>query len=121
MTPPLYSYHQRNVYKQRSGVYSTSGACPSHMSQFRPAGTGLVSKGLSPAKVESVERDAVMLTHPPIPSLKWPEMTMEFKLPLGESSRLKTGDQIDIEFRMQQGDSPLITRIEQGKTSGAKK
>jgi membrane fusion protein, copper/silver efflux system len=74
----------------------------------------------SPAKVESIEGDTAMLTHPPIPSLKWPEMTMEFKLPPGASRGLTTGDQIDIEFRMQQGDVPQITRIERSKSGGAK-
>ena len=67
----------------------------------------------TPAKVEAVEGDTVMLTHPPIPSLKWPAMTMEFRLP-ADVRGLKAGDQLDIEFRVQQGDSPQITRIEKG-------
>ena len=33
------------------------------------------------AKVESVGRDALTLSHGPIPSLKWGPMTMDFKLP----------------------------------------
>ncbi|MGH6610020.1 MAG: efflux RND transporter periplasmic adaptor subunit, partial [Burkholderiaceae bacterium] len=80
----------------------------------------------TPAKVEAIEGDTVTLTHPPIPSLKWPEMTMEFKLPPGEPRTLKTGEQVDIEFRMQTDDAPQITRIERNKSrnksgSGAKK
>ena len=68
----------------------------------------------TPAKVEAIKGDTVTLTHPPIPSLKWPDMTMDFKLPAGEPRALKTGDEVDIEFRMQQGDVPQITRIERG-------
>jgi Cu(I)/Ag(I) efflux system membrane fusion protein len=77
----------------------------------------------TPAVVESLSENAVTVTHPPVPSLGWPEMTMEFRLP--EPSKmprenLRAGDQINMEFRMQEGDIPQIVNIEP-INSGAKK
>jgi len=74
----------------------------------------------TPAKIEAINGETVTLTHPPVPSLKWPEMTMDFKLPAGVRPALKAGDEVDVEFRMQQGGVPQITKIEALK-SGAKK
>jgi Cu(I)/Ag(I) efflux system membrane fusion protein len=51
-------------------------------------------------KVESVDTDGVLISHEPVPELKWPSMTMGFsraepkKLP-----ELKAGDVIEFEFR----------------------
>jgi Cu(I)/Ag(I) efflux system membrane fusion protein len=54
----------------------------------------------------------VPLPHPEIPALKWPAMTMEFKLPPeGKSGRPKAGQRISIEFRMVEGEVPQITTI----------
>lgn len=77
----------------------------------------------TPAVVESLSENAVTVTHPPVPSLGWPEMTMEFSLP--EPSKmprqnLRVGDQVNMEFRMQEGDIPQIVNIEP-INSGAKK
>ncbi len=64
------------------------------------------------ALVEAVESNMVTLTHPEIPALKWPAMTMEFKLPPeGKSGRPKAGQRISIEFRMVEGEVPQITTI----------
>lgn len=64
--------------------------------------------------VESLSELSVTVTHPPVSSLGWPEMTMEFKLP--EPSKmpaqdLRIGDQIEMEFQMQEGDIPKVIRI----------
>jgi Cu(I)/Ag(I) efflux system membrane fusion protein len=66
------------------------------------------------AVVDAVTDDTVTLTHPPIASLKWPQMQMDFRLPAGKarSGALKAGDTVSIEFSMQQGDVPQITSIE---------
>jgi Cu(I)/Ag(I) efflux system membrane fusion protein len=66
------------------------------------------------AVVEDVDGDSVMLTHPPIPALKWPEMTMEFRLPppAQRPRGLAGGESVQIEFRMQEGDVPQITRLQ---------
>ena len=65
------------------------------------------------AKVEALEGDTVTLTHPPIAALKWPGMTMDFKLPApAQRPRgLAAGEQVEIEFRMQEGEVPQITSM----------
>ena len=64
------------------------------------------------AKVESIDKDEVMLSHGPIPALKWPPMTMGFKNPQhGLPPRLKVGDDVEFDFvKTQEGDYAL-TRI----------
>jgi Cu(I)/Ag(I) efflux system membrane fusion protein len=64
------------------------------------------------ARVEAVDGDSVTLDHPPIASLKWPRMTMDFRLPVQRPPALTAGDRVRIEFRMQEGDVPQITAIE---------
>lgn len=73
------------------------------------------------ARVEAVAGETLTLTHPEIPALKWPGMTMDFKLaPELASSKPATGSEIDIEFRMQEGEEPQIVqwRARQGKAMG---
>lgn len=60
------------------------------------------------ARVEAVAGDTVTLTHPEIPALKWPGMTMDFGLAPNVSRELSVGREIDIEFRMREGDAPQI-------------
>lgn len=51
-------------------------------------------------KVESIGRDEVMLSHEPIPALKWPAMTMGFKPPAaGLPADIGVGDTVEFEFR----------------------
>lgn len=66
------------------------------------------------AVIDAVDGDSVTLTHPAIPALKWPGMTMAFRLPPLEQrpSGLSRGDPVRIEFRTQDGAEPQITRIE---------
>lgn len=67
------------------------------------------------AIVEASSPDSLTVTHPPIESLKWPEMTMDFAWPddMQQMPRteLKPGDEVDMEFQMQDEDIPKITRI----------
>ena len=73
------------------------------------------------ARVEAVAGETITLTHPEVPALKWPGMTMEFKLaPDVASRRPSAGSEIDIEFRMQEGDAPQIVqwRARQSKAMG---
>jgi membrane fusion protein, copper/silver efflux system len=63
------------------------------------------------AVINSLEGDTVTLTHPPIASLKWPEMKMDFRLPTDKAPGLKAGDKVTIEFSMQDGDVPQINTI----------
>jgi Cu(I)/Ag(I) efflux system membrane fusion protein len=74
------------------------------------------------ARVEAVAGDTVTLAHPEIPALKWPEMTMDFKLAPDVSRTLAAGNEIDIEFRMREGDAPQIIQwqAKAGKRTGGK-
>jgi membrane fusion protein, copper/silver efflux system len=73
------------------------------------------------ARVEAVAGDTLTLTHPEVPALKWPGMTMDFKLaPDVASLKPPAGSEIDIEFRMREGDAPQIVqwRARQSKAMG---
>jgi len=71
-------------------------------------------------KVENVGKDDVMLSHGPIPALKWPSMTMGFEKPAaGLPPGIKTGDDVTFEF-VQKGDAWRLTRIERKPAGGAK-
>ncbi|MEK9802654.1 MAG: efflux RND transporter periplasmic adaptor subunit [Curvibacter sp.] len=72
------------------------------------------------AVIEKIEGEAVTLTHPPVPALKWPGMTMDFRLPPVEQrpAKLTAGEKVQIEFRMQDGDIPVITRLERRSSGG---
>jgi Cu(I)/Ag(I) efflux system membrane fusion protein len=68
----------------------------------RHEGTGLI---------EAMGRDGITLTHGPIPSLKWGEMTMDFKPPAkGVPRGIGVGDRVDFEFTMD-AEGPQITRL----------
>ena len=82
----------------------------SRMDSSTPQAAGaLTHKGT--AKVESIELDAVTLSHGPIPSLQWGDMTMAFKNPAtGAMPDLKPGDRVQFEFSMEK-DGPRLTAI----------
>ena len=64
------------------------------------------------ARIETITRDAVTLSHGPIPSLKWGPMTMDFKLPKGGVQRgLAAGDRVDFEFFMGAEGLPQLTGV----------
>jgi Cu(I)/Ag(I) efflux system membrane fusion protein len=51
------------------------------------------------AVVESLDAGTIMLSHGPIPSLKWPDMTMEFKLAAaGQAKAIAPGDRVRFRF-----------------------
>ena len=66
------------------------------------------------AVLDAMGGDTATLTHPPIEALKWPEMQMDFQLPPPEQQprNLTPGDRLEIEFEMQDGDVPRITRLQ---------
>ncbi|HEY2978270.1 MAG TPA: efflux RND transporter periplasmic adaptor subunit [Burkholderiaceae bacterium] len=62
-------------------------------------------------KVEAISRDAVTLSHGPIPTLKWGPMTMDFKPPAqGLPRNVEVGDAVSFAFTMGT-DGPQLTRI----------
>jgi Cu(I)/Ag(I) efflux system membrane fusion protein len=67
--------------------------------------------------VTAVEAGGITLDHAPVPSLKWPAMTMSFQLSRPDVARgLKAGDTVRFRFR-QQGDEYRVTAIERAKTT----
>lgn len=64
------------------------------------------------AVIEAINGDVLTLSHPPIDSLHWPAMTMDFKLAPGlDPAGLTAGREVDIEFRMQEGAAPQIVSV----------
>ena len=73
-------------------------------------GTGLV---------EAISRDEITISHGPIPSLKWPAMTMSFKIPAGGLHQdIKAGESVDFEIRPDPDGEYEIVSI--AKVSGIK-
>ncbi len=65
------------------------------------------------AVIEAIDGDVLTLSHPPIESLQWPAMTMDFKLAPGVGRvGLAPGQAVDIEFRMQEEDAPLVVAVQ---------
>jgi Cu(I)/Ag(I) efflux system membrane fusion protein len=65
------------------------------------------------AKIEAINGQILTLTHPNIPSLEWPGMTMDFELsPSLNPEQLKVGEQIEIAFRLEAGAAPLILEFQ---------
>jgi Cu(I)/Ag(I) efflux system membrane fusion protein len=78
----------------------------------KPDATNPVPRHQGEAKVESVGRDALTLSHGPIPSLKWGPMTMDFKLPPGGLPRgLAVGDKVVFEFYMDAESLPQLSAV----------
>ena len=74
------------------------------------------------ARVEDIDRDTLLLWHPPIAELKWGEMTMGFKPPAdGLPKDLAVGDRVQIEFSMGTTGEPQITSLQRLAPPGAKR
>jgi Cu(I)/Ag(I) efflux system membrane fusion protein len=64
------------------------------------------------AKVESIGKEAMTLSHGPIPSIKWGPMTMDFKLPrTGAPRNVQAGDRVTFEFFMDADNLPQLTVV----------
>ena len=67
---------------------------------------------VTPARVEAIAGDTITVTHPPIEVLEWPEMTMDFSLaPDVRTEGLGAGASVEIEFKMQDGEIPLVVKM----------
>ncbi len=79
----------------------------------KPAAASAAPRHEGEAKLEAIGRDALTLSHGPIPSMKWGPMTMDFKLPpAGKLPRnLKAGDRVSFEFYIDAEGLPQLTRV----------
>ena len=79
------------------------------------------------ARVEAIDKTTIMLSHGPIPSLKWGPMTMEFKLPPASAvpRNLEVGDPVTFEFTMETDGVAQLTRLSpmapEPRAAGSKK
>jgi len=87
----------------------------SRLNDTKPAGVvgaSAAQRHRSEARVEDITRDAITLSHGPIPTLKWGAMTMEFKPPAGGIPRnIKAGDRVSFEFYMDGDSGAQLTTI----------
>jgi Cu(I)/Ag(I) efflux system membrane fusion protein len=78
----------------------------------KPSAANTAPRHQGDAKVESIGRDAVTLSHGPIASLKWGSMTMDFKRPQrGLPRGLAVGDKVSFEFYMDADNLPQLTAV----------
>jgi Cu(I)/Ag(I) efflux system membrane fusion protein len=92
------------------GVMARAAATPA-VAQYRTSGV-----------VTQIEAGSITLDHAPVPALKWPSMTMAFKLADPALARgLQPGQSVSFSFD-KQGDDYRITALEaQAAASGAKR
>ncbi|MGD9729675.1 MAG: copper-binding protein [Nitrospiraceae bacterium] len=72
--------------------------------------TNQSAKAIGIVKAIDSVRGTVTLKHGPIPSIKWPAMTMAFKITQDKAAPLKLGEQVEFEF-VTNGMDATITRI----------
>lgn len=61
-------------------------------------------------KVERVKADSLTISHGPVPALKWPDMTMDFrKASPNAFADIKAGDSVHFEFKKQGDDYELVS------------
>lgn len=92
---------------------SLSGLQPRAMSPgtTAPAQPGPAATYETSGRIEQVTRDKVTLSHQPVPALKWPAMTMSFKVEDPALMRgYKVGDQVRFGFE-QAPSGPTLRRI----------
>jgi len=79
----------------------------------KPVAASSAARHEGEAKIEAIGKNAVTLSHGPIPSIKWGPMTMDFKLPPQGSlpRHLEAGDRVSFEFYMDADGLPQLTRI----------
>ena len=69
-------------------------------------------------KVESVKADGLTISHSPVPELKWPAMTMDFRRADSKAfADVKAGDSVHFEFK-KQGDGYELVSVQ--RMRGAK-
>ena len=89
------------------------GACGQSASDQEPAAP-VVAEHMATGTLNSMDQAAgtVNITHGPVPSAGWPEMTMSFKLAdPNAAADLKPGARVDIHFKIESGMDAIVTTI----------
>jgi Cu(I)/Ag(I) efflux system membrane fusion protein len=70
------------------------------LSEPAPQGSGApAGEHEARGRVEAIGKDEIMLSHEPVPALKWPAMTMGFKPPATWPAGVRVGDRIAFTFK----------------------
>lgn len=70
-------------------------------------------------RVEAIGKDSITLSHGPVPSLRWPAMTMDFLFAPGVlPAGLEVGDTVNFEFRQISEGEYAVTRMVRAAGSG---
>jgi len=79
----------------------------------KPSAANTEPRHQGEARIESVGKDAITLSHGPIASLQWGPMTMDFKTPPQDAlaRKLEAGDRVSFEFYMNAEGLPELTRV----------
>ncbi|RQP21835.1 efflux RND transporter periplasmic adaptor subunit [Piscinibacter terrae] len=95
----------RGIEARLNGVPATPAASAAAAAASAPRHVG-------EAKVETITKEAMTLSHGPIQTMKWGPMTMDFKLPpSGVPRNVKTGDRVTFEFYIDQENLPQLTTV----------
>jgi len=98
----------QGVMARAAAPASVPAAAASTASPAATAAPDFKTRGV----VVEIEPDAITLQHEAVPALKWPAMTMPFKLARPDLAKgLKKGQAVQFSFR-QQGDDNIVTRFE---------
>ena len=89
------------------------GGCGRSASDPEPA-SAVVAEHMATGTLNSIDQAAgtVNITHGPVPSAGWPEMTMSFKLEDPDTAAtLKPGERVDFHFKIESGMNATVTTI----------
>lgn len=60
-------------------------------------------------KAINAEKGTVTITHGPVPTLKWPPMTMDFSATPEQVKGLKAGDEVKFQFRAEGMEAKILS------------
>ena len=94
------------------GVEARLNSEPATPAARSAAAAASAPRHVGEAKVEAIGKDAMTLSHGPIPTIKWGAMTMDFKLPPdGVPRNVAVGDRVTFEFFIGSDNLPQLTTV----------
>ena len=104
---------ESNLKAALTGMQSAPQAAGASAAAGKPQGVSHRADGTVDAI--DAKTNTLSITHGPVPSLKWPAMTMDFEVANASlASGLKPGERIAFEFVERKAGEYVITRIEPG-------
>jgi len=94
------------------GVEARLNGEPAGPAASAAAAAASAPRHVAEAKVESISKEAMTLSHGPIASMKWGPMTMDFRLPpSGAPRNVQAGDRVTFEFFVDKEGLPQLTAV----------